>query len=233
MELIEGRSLQEFFDNLKSSGEEWPLFQRLELFNKLCDAVAFAHSKNVLHLDIKPDNIRMGTYGEIILCDWGLSHTLDTGKTDVEIDLTNNQTLHGYLKGTPGYMAPEQIDGVKSKSVDIFALGGILFSLLTLEAPFSGKNLDEVLENTRERELNCPQKHAAIPKRLFPVIHKALAEEGRYTSVDQLQAEVQKFREGFATEAEQASAWTQLALLYKRKKWLFNVSLLFLILFIA
>ena len=110
----------------------------LNIFLKICEAMAYAHSKNVLHLDLKPENIQVGHYGEVLLCDWGLGKIFGSeDKADFDQlllnpDLINNMTLNGELKGTPGYMAPEQIKGqseLKTKQADIYALGSILYTL--------------------------------------------------------------------------------------------------------
>ena len=134
MELIEGMSLAEKINTIKSSKIDWPLFERLAIFNKVCDAVAYAHSKQILHLDIKPENIRLGQYGEVILCDWGLGHIMfsndDEIYSDDELSLQNEKTQHGYIRGTPGYMAPERLNNEKTTQADIFSLGALLFSLL-------------------------------------------------------------------------------------------------------
>ena len=78
MELVQGDSLKDVIEQLKNGDDiykaRYPLEGLLGIFNKVCDAVAYAHSCNVLHLDIKPDNIRVGQFGEVFLCDWGLAH---------------------------------------------------------------------------------------------------------------------------------------------------------------
>ena len=222
MELIEGQSLEEKIQHHIKSGEEWPLFQRLEIFNKVCDALAYAHSKKILHLDIKPDNIRLGLYGEVIVCDWGLGHILhsssDASHSHVKIDLQNEHTMHGYIRGTPGYMAPERINNEKSVEADIFSLGALLFQLINYKVPFEGKDHTEILRKTLSLELS-PQLNN-VPVSIKSVYLKALEAkpEDRYSSVKEMQEDVEKFRNGFATEAEQAGFLKQFFLLCKRNK---------------
>ena len=224
MELIEGQCLEEKIQHHRSTQEEWPLFQKLEIFNKVCDALAYAHSKNILHLDIKPDNIRLGPYGEVIVCDWGLGHILYSEKIPENdhylenLDLQNEHTLHGYIRGTPGYMAPERRDNQKTIQADIFSLGALLYALLNYEIPFAGETPSEILKNTEQGELIISLSE--VPIGLKSIYTKALKtqELERYDSVLELQEDVEKFRKGFATRAEKASFFKQLILLCKRNK---------------
>ncbi|MCH2209255.1 MAG: protein kinase [Lentisphaerales bacterium] len=176
MELIEGQSLQEKIEYHRFTKEEWPLFQRLDLFYKVCDAVAYAHSKNILHLDIKPDNIRLGLYGEVILCDWGLGYYIYDDEDDIDYletpHLKNENTLHGYIRGTPGFLAPERIKGGKSVSSDVFSVGALLFILLTYEIPFIAENLDGILKRTLRGNITEPK--VKIPVSIKSIYSKAL-----------------------------------------------------------
>ncbi len=100
------------------------LNERLELFLRMCDAVAFAHAGGVVHRDLKPDNIMLGAFGEVLVLDWGVAKAADANE-------------HAAVIGTPGFMAPEQQRGVVDVDhrADIFALGVILKSLAGDPAP--------------------------------------------------------------------------------------------------
>ncbi|WDE96494.1 protein kinase [Lentisphaera profundi] len=208
--------------------EKYGLNELLDIFQKVCNAIDYAHSKAVVHLDLKPDNIQVGDFGEVLLCDWGLSKILGQ-KNDLAVDnlldpdVLNNMTLHGVIKGTPGYMAPEQITGeAKTQQTDIFALGCILYRICAGREAFRGE-VEFLLKKTVKgiytpvTELNKSLAHglgAIVDKAM-----KAIPEE-RYFSVDQLLCDLRKYREGFATEAEKAGALRLLALLFKRHKTL-------------
>lgn len=236
MELIEGQSLKEKIEFHRTSIQEWPLFQRLELFNKICNAVAYAHSKNVLHLDIKPENIQLGLYGEVILCDWGLGYYVHDDEKDVNYlempHLKNENTLHGYIRGTPGYLAPERINGGKSISSDVFSLGALLYTLMTYEVPFEGEKLEEVLENTLKSDISEPK--TKVPASIKSIYSKALKvkENDRYLDVQSMQEDVDKFRNGFATEAEEAGFLKQSVLFFTRNKAMCSMAAFFASLFV-
>ena len=113
MRLVRGRRLDQFL-----SGEP-SVPARLRLFEKVCEAVAFAHDRGVIHCDLKPQNIMVGAFGEVFVMDWGVARRLDAASTAI-------------TAGTPGYMAPEQSrqsGHTVDARADIFALGRILLEL--------------------------------------------------------------------------------------------------------
>ena len=225
MDLKQGDSLRQLIDKLCSNDRKtqalYPLETLLHIFLKVCDAVAYAHSLNVVHLDLKPANIQIGEYGQVLLCDWGLGRVLN-GEDPQEIDrmlfnpdLLGSVNLHGQLKGTPGYMAPEQLveDGEVDVRTDVYGLGCILYSLLTLLRPLVGED-EEILNRTKDGAIVPPIQRTPereIPKSLDAVVMKALAPDPaqRYASVAALRAEVDRYLTGFATEAEEAGLLKQ------------------------
>ena len=130
------------------------LQQLMQIFIRICDAMAYSHSKGVLHLDLKPANIQLGEYGEALVCDWGLAKLIhsddmdsDTGEKLLDPNIYNEGTLDGIVKGSPGYLAPEQIDRrISSKSIqtDIYCLGGILYYMLTKKPPIAAADLEHL-----------------------------------------------------------------------------------------
>ena len=234
MKLVGGKSLEEILSNLTKpeNEKEFTLNALLEIFLKICDAVAFAHSKGIIHLDLKPANIQIDGYGQVLVCDWGLAKVLENPDeindfgADLDPGIYNDVTLDGIIKGTPGYMAPEQINtniGPKSKQTDIYALGGILYSLLCLKKPYESDTLEGLMKKTLKGKLLLPserKKDGNIPSSLEAVAMKALEvePEDRYASVKELRQEINKWMEGFATEAENASFIKSAWLLLNRHK---------------
>ena len=117
--------------------------ERLKLFQRLCEAVAFAHAHGVVHRDLKPENVMVGPFGEVLVMDWGVATALDRdGRADTEgASPAPRATAAGSVVGTLDYMAPEQAAGETGgtgTAADVYALGGILHFLLTGHAPFEG-----------------------------------------------------------------------------------------------
>ncbi|MFC4991301.1 serine/threonine protein kinase [Rubritalea tangerina] len=232
MELLKGRTLAEVIKQAYSGdptvrGEVRD--ELLSIFTRVCDAMDYAHSKHVVHLDLKPQNIHVGEYGEVIIMDWGLAKILVEDDEDIyhEVDPNelNHATLRGVIKGTPGYMAPEQArpNMEKDKRSDVYALGAILYSCLTGGAPIEGDSVDRVLEQTQEGVVDSPNERldrALIAPGLEALVMKALAvnPDDRYPSVAALKEDLEKYSMGYATEAEDAGFLKQLKLLLIRHK---------------
>ncbi|MCH2209312.1 MAG: protein kinase [Lentisphaerales bacterium] len=229
MKLIEGENLSDLLKSLKEKPDSLNLAELMQIFLKVCDAVAFAHDKGIVHLDLKPANIRLGKFGEVILCDWGLAKIItaeDIEGDTVSLDpnIYNDITLDGDIKGSPGFLAPEQISndfGKKDEQTDIYALGGILYNILTLKSPVNTKDIKLCLKDTTEGNITDPFKvKSDIPPSLAAVAMKALSKDkvDRYQSVLEIRSEVNRWLNGFATEAEDAGFTKALWLFFKRHK---------------
>lgn len=237
MKLTSGRSLDTIYKEKNKDGD-WPLIQRLNLFLAVCEAISYAHSRNVVHLDIKPHNILVGDFGEVLVIDWGLGKILFDEEEEEDSDsidpaFFNEMTLDGFIKGTPGYMAPEQIDkslGDRDKQTDIYALGGILHYLLIGKAPVTGKDLEEIFAKTLKSEITTADQ--SPPQALQAVALKALSlsKEDRFSSVDEIRNDIEAFMSGYATSAENAGFIKNFILLMKRHKVIAASALIILVL---
>ena len=247
MKFIQGKSLEKIIEDLAAGkdSELSDLNQRLDVFLKICEAISYSHSLGILHLDLKPDNIRISDFGDVLVCDWGLAdveaskcdeHLLDYC-TLVEYDL-KMMTVDGVVKGTIGYMSPEQTGLTKERKgphTDIFSLGALLYSLLCYKRAFTGADFEEAVKKTANCEFPKPSVYRDdIPYSLEAVCLKAMSLkiEDRYKSVEDLRNEIQAYRNGFATGAENASLLKSLKLLYLRHKTVCIVSSILVILII-
>ncbi len=274
MKMVQGITLKMVVDLLQKGTPgtvvKYSLPNLLTIFQKVCDAVAFAHSKGVIHRDLKPANIMVGSFGEVLVMDWGLAKlvTQNTAparpKPPIALDpkalppsaaperaaggtvVTSARgdegevfaTMDGSVMGTPNYMAPEQARGEINRldaRTDIFALGAILYHLLTLRLPFGGKTAREIITKITAGEPpaaplsfnksagpkalpHCPG--GLIPDSLSAVCMKALAHnpEHRYVTVHALQQDILAYQNGFATSAERASLARQARLFLRRHR---------------
>jgi serine/threonine-protein kinase len=213
MRFVRGRTLAEAaraYHDRRARGPADPLELRelLTAFVGVCNAVAYAHGRGVLHRDLKPQNVVLGDYGEVVVLDWGLakvageSDTEGAGPLDVAPEEEGQATQQGQVLGTPAYMAPEQAEGrlalVDTRS-DVYGLGAVLYEILTGRPPFAGQERTGLLRRVVHEPPAPPRALvAATPRALEGVCLKALAKKpgGRYGSAKELAAEVQRWLAG-------------------------------------
>jgi len=183
-------------------------FRRLlQRFIDVCQAVAYAHSRGVLHRDLKPGNIMLGKYGETLVVDWGLAKTQATADHPHLADeppLTPNTgsgepTVAGSALGTPLYMSPEQAEGrldMLGPASDVYSLGATLYHLLTGQAPNAGHDPLELLARCATGDIPPPRSVAAeVPQPLEAVCQRAMALEpnDRYVSAQALADDIENY----------------------------------------
>jgi len=190
----------------------------LTAFAAVCNAIAYAHSRGVLHRDLKGDNVILGDFGEVIVLDWGLAKVvgqpddLETGPIpNLPVDARDaGLTLQGEVIGTPAYMAPEQAEGrlnAIDQRTDIFGLGAILYEILTGQPPFVGTTTLEVLKKAVRGSPALPHDlWPEVPAALEAACLKAMARDPheRYSSASELAQEVQRWQEVQRRQAEDA-----------------------------
>src|SRR5262245_56231875 len=211
MRLVKGRSLDaavKAYHQRRLAGQAQPLERAalLQAFVQVCQAVAYAHDRGVIHRDLKGQNVVLGDYGEVIVLDWGLAKLVGQpeGSTPLpavtlEPAETHDPSLPGTLLGTPSYMAPEQAAGrqdLVDRRTDVYGLGAMLYEVLTGRPPFTGSDKEEV----RRQVGTAPPAHPcavcpSAPPALAAVCLRALAKEPgqRYASALELAEEVRRW----------------------------------------
>jgi len=221
MKLIHGKTLNELIKAKSASRTEL-----LEAYVKICDAMAYAHSRGVIHRDLKPDNIQISSFGEVLVCDWGLARR---GGKEIELEDEMESpsapvTYDGMVQGTPGYMSPEQARGEKESidhHSDIYSLGSILFFILTGKPPYNEINPKDTLSKTAKGDFSTPEKvDPSIPSALSAVCLKAMSFDinNRYESAENLRDDILKYLHGYATSAEEIGTWGLFRLLLARNR---------------
>jgi serine/threonine-protein kinase len=204
MRLVRGHTLGDWIDSRDDLGSPESLQEGLSILLKTCDSLAFAHSRGVLHCDLKPANIMVGSFGEVYLMDWGLAQLRGTDAS-IEVGRAPEVRLRveGRVSGTPAYLSPEQALGKWSECderTDVFSLGAVLYHLLTGRAPFVGESVQAALRHAIDNQYDPPQLAAAhlVPPDLVRIVDKALraAQEERYQSALDLKKDLERFLRG-------------------------------------
>ncbi len=195
LEYVQGRDLRGIFDDLRKHRQTMPLPQVCYVIMQVCEGLDYAHNKrdaqgralNLVHRDVSPQNVLIGYEGEVKLIDFGIAKA--AGKA--------SKTQAGILKGKFGYMSPEQVRGLSiDRRSDIFAVGIILYEMLTGERLFVGESDFSTLEKVRNVEVVPPSSfNSQIPEQLERIVLKALAKdlEDRYQNALDLHDDLQAF----------------------------------------
>ncbi|WP_437878657.1 bifunctional serine/threonine-protein kinase/formylglycine-generating enzyme family protein [Sorangium sp. So ce513] len=216
---VRGRTLRTVLDEaFAAPGGVSSVVRRrlLDVFARVCDAVAYAHSRGVIHRDLKPDNIMVGDFGRVLVMDWGIARRLDARPEDPEgppsperfEHRVDGLTRYGDVLGTPAYMAPEQARGDVGRhgpKTDVYALGAILYYALSGRPPYTGQGaagFRQVLESAPE-----PLSATDAPPDLVAICERAMAREPehRYPDAGALAADIEAFLGG-AQRRERALA---------------------------
>jgi hypothetical protein len=222
MKLVEGETLTAQIAAMHRAPYDHVAVERvLRVLLKVCDALSFAHARGVIHRDLKPDNVMVGSFGQVFLMDWGVA--LICGDTDgapasrvARVTLSDDLSPpsseeHGAIVGTFEYMAPEQAWGKTAEldaRTDVFGLGAILYHLLVGKGPNAASTAFEALQRAQRGRPTPPELVPAwpnLPPGLCRIATQALARrrEDRYASVADFREDVEDFLRGggwFATQ---------------------------------
>ncbi len=225
MKRIEGRTLRDIIEDLRADDPETVRYfgrvRLLTIFVSVCRAIAYSHSRGIMHRDLKPDNIMIGAFGEVTVMDWGLAKPIDSVEPDGSPRLIaaardtdeRFRTLQGEVTGTPHYMPPEQAAG-KTEALgahsDIYSLGALLYELLTLEPPYDGNSARAVRKAVIEEQITAPSirtPNRGIPYAIEQLCLQCLSKDSanRPKAASSVAERVEDFLEGEQERERQES----------------------------
>ena len=201
MRLIRGQTLRDALATESGQPDDGDgLYRVLNVFLSVCDAVAYAHSRGVVHGDIKPENVMVGSFGEVYLVDWGVASLIPAPAGADAVSVSTERFTQSGVRGTPAFMAPEQAKGVLpeiAERTDVFGLGALLYFILAGRPPFEGSTASETLTRARNGLFVDPEhtERGARAPALCRIVRKAMAPAAadRHGSVLELQEDVRAF----------------------------------------
>ncbi len=209
MRFVRGQTLREAvkeYHRRRKGSASYPLalHRHLTAFISVCQAVGYAHSRGVIHRDLKPDNVVLGGFGEVVVLDWGLAKMLDAVADDAPAvglseEARTEATQAGRALGSPAYMSPEQAEGrtdLIDTRTDIYGLGAILFEILTGLPPHRGKDTAELLREIIHGDVpQARNVEPVTPAALGAICAKAMAKKraDRYGKATELAEDVQRY----------------------------------------
>jgi serine/threonine-protein kinase len=205
MKRVRGRPLGGLL-RARSSGEEEPggdPARLLSAFVAVCDAVAYAHHRGVVHQDLKPDNILLGEFGEVLVVDWGLAIVWSAAqRTAPDVGIAMEE--RSLLAGSPGFIAPERLRRPAHPphpSADQWSLGAVLYTLLAGRPPYTGPSAHAVLQATMQgppEDVRLRDPERDVPDGIADICMRALAREPgeRFPDVEALAEAVRGFQDG-------------------------------------
>jgi tRNA A-37 threonylcarbamoyl transferase component Bud32 len=218
MKRVRGETLDQIVEKLAAGDptarRDYGLHKLLSAYSQVCLAVHFAHERGVVHRDLKPANVMLGGFGEVYVLDWGLakldgeSEAPQAERIALDADSSGKATMFGVMLGTPGYAAPEQIQGeTVDRRADIWSLGAVLFELLALVPLNPLDNAAAMLKRTVHGLLDPRPSvrvpHRAVPPELEAICVRAMARDprDRYPDARALQLDVERYLSGDRDEA--------------------------------
>ena len=185
MQYVEGRTLASYHE----SKQMMPMDQIYELADQMCAAIGFAHSSGIVHRDIKPSNLMITPQGTLKVLDFGVAKFGEAGLTTA-----------GAIVGTPSYLAPEQAAGRRvDHRADIFAIGAVLYELITCERAFPGESTTSIIYKILNEDPIPPRViEPSLPEALNGVIRKALSKDPakRFQSCEEMRAAIRTAKRG-------------------------------------
>lgn len=212
MRKVHGTTMKQFIQD-SANGVKHPHLSTLDdivrIFLKICDALSFAHSKKLIHQDIKPDNIMIGEYGEVFLIDWGAASC-----SGDEVSMT------------PAYMSPQQAKGCEpSPQDDVYCLGATFFHVLYKRLPTKANSMDELWKKKEAGEYTpaAPEECDGIAPQLQSIVEKTLERdiESRYESIDAFAQDLKQYQSGLSVSAYQDTLFDFLMRWYRNHKHTF------------
>jgi serine/threonine protein kinase len=220
MKLVSGRTLRDVVRSHPTGvTDPHALFNLLDVIVKVCDALAFAHSRGVIHCDIKPANVMLGDYGEVYMMDWGIARLrgvhsdrassaegLREQAAEDEEEAPPSGNTGDAVLGTASYMSPEQAEGNRlalDARADVFSVGAVLYDILTGRPPYRGQSFDETLALARSAVYVPPSSlvgEGRVPPELERIVLKAMSRHRseRYSDTDEIKTDLLRFMRGGA-----------------------------------
>ena len=209
MKRVRGRTFSDVLrDHHPDERPDAALLEQLKVLIKVCDAVALAHSRGVIHRDLKPENVMVGDYGQVYVMDWGVARIKPSARSTANFRLPAEDRHHyprpderGRVIGTPAYMAPEQAladHRATDERTDVYALGGILYEILTGLSPHAvdATTIVSVVKHAAIEEVKPPEEvsDTVLPPDLCRIALRALARnpDERYQSVSDMKSELER-----------------------------------------
>ncbi len=235
MRFIEGQTLQDVVASFHSGGGDSLEFRRLlQTFILVCHTIAYAHSRGVIHRDLKPQNIMLGRFGEVLVVDWGLAKIVGRVADHDKLTPASEETLVpsgsgsgtetqlGSAVGTPAFMSPEQAAGrwdVIDHRTDVYGLGAVLYSILCGKKPFEANNWPETQQLIQRGQFARPREvNLKISRPLEAICLRAMAlrPEDRYASAMKLAQDMERLLADEPIEAYLESSLERAKRLIKR-----------------
>ncbi|MCA9999261.1 MAG: serine/threonine protein kinase, partial [Anaerolineales bacterium] len=190
MEYVDGRTLKQIIRDYKSQGQTMPISRALQLVVQICSGIGYAHRSNLVHCDVKPQNILVTRDDRVKVADFGIAQALSEA---------THHDQPSRVWGTPQYFSPEQAQGhPTSPASDVYAIGIVLFEMLTGELPFQADSHTALaLKHIQDHPPLASELNPAVPPQLDQIINKVLSKEpaGRYRTAGQLGRILSAYRE--------------------------------------